>query len=159
MLPATAELSLPLTIQVLCLPPRVLHPGPVSTSSDITDTPVCWDTGHRHSIWLFRKNKVLVLMKSLLENLRVQKSIWIQRAPEHWSRLPLHWHSMPCLAMRVNRAKWASSERFLYHLPHDLCLLPPFLCLRIDTVPAMIYNHPVKSFEWVSKVCSTDPQQ
>lgn len=85
--------------------------------------------GHcpRHSIRLFRKDRVLVLMKSLLENLRVQESMWIQRAPEHWSRLPLHWQSMPCLAMCVNRAKWASSEHFLYHLPHDPCLLsPPF---------------------------------
>lgn len=83
--------------------------------------------GHRsrHSIRLFRKDKVLVLMKSLLENLRVQKSMWIQRAPEHWSRLPPHWQSMPCLAMRVNRPKWASSEHFLYHLPRDPCLSPP----------------------------------
>ncbi len=71
-----------------CLTPHVLHPGLVSTSSDITDTPVYWDTGPCHSIRLFRKDKVLVLMKSLLENLRVQKSMWIQRAPEHWSRLP-----------------------------------------------------------------------
>lgn len=142
------------------LSPHVLHTGLVSTSSDtITHTPVCWDAGPRHSIWLFRKDKVLVLMKSLLENLRVQKSMWMQRAPEHWSRLPLHWQSMPCLAMRVNRAKWASSERFLYHLPRDPCLSPPPLPgLRIDTVLGMIYNHTVKSFEWESKVCIAAPQ-
>lgn len=36
-----------------------------------------------------------------------------------------HWQPMPCLGMRVNRAKWASSECFLYHLPRDPCLSPP----------------------------------
>lgn len=105
-------------------------------------------TGTRHSIRLFRKDKVLVLMKSLLENLRVQKSMWIQRAPEHWSQLLLHWQSMPCLATLVNRAKRASSERLLYRLPRDPCLSPPFPSLGIDTAPAMIYNHTFKSFEW-----------
>lgn len=156
------ESSLLLTLRVDLFPASSRSPLPyppwsqphvTSQTSRSTGT-----AGTRHSIGLFRKDKVLVLMKSLLENLRVQKSMWIQRAPEHWSQLLLHWQSMPCLATLVNRAKRASSERSSYHLPRDPCLSPPFPCLGIDTAPAMIYNHTFKSFEW-NKLFSSGPHQ
>lgn len=158
-LQATAELSLPLIMQVLCLPPHVLHSGLVSTSGDITDTPVCWDTGPAIRSDYLGRTKCWCWWRacSKIWECRNQCGSSGPRSIDHDSLCI----DNPCL---VWLCAWIGRNEPPVNTFCTIFLVipvsrPPFLCLRIDTAPAMIYNHTVKSFEWGSKVCRAEPQQ
>lgn len=61
------------------------------------------------SIWLFGKDKVLLLMKSRCDIWESEESMGRAETLAYWSG-PRHWQSMAWLPMRENQAKWAAGE-------------------------------------------------